>query len=178
MSASAFLAKHFPFFSAEAKTLDQAKTNNTAAKAKVEAVAQLFENAGLDVDAMLSTGPDALKAHILSVGATDTQLADLNAKLTTANAELTTKTALVATHAATIAAHVGEIATLKSQQSTAVAVATEMLAKAGHTVVKETPDKNAAAASNAAVKTRAEVNAMTPGAKQKFYREGGTLSEL
>lgn len=178
MSATAFLAKHFPFFSTEAKTLDQAKTNTTAAKAKVEAVAQLFENAGLDVDAMLSTGPDALKAHLASVGATDAQLAEINTKLATATTELAAKNALVTTHANTIAAQTTKISELETAKTTGVAVAIEMLAKAGHVVVKEQPDNKGPAQSTAALKTRAEVNAMSPGDRQKYYREGGRLTEL
>lgn len=178
MSPTAFLAKHFPFFSTEAKTLDQAKTNSTAAKAKVEAVAQLFENAGLDVDAMLSTGPDSLKAHLATVGATDAQLAEVKTALTVAQANTATLTETITKNSATITTQAAKITELESAKTTAVAVAVEMLAKAGHVVVKDTPDKNTHVASTAVLKTRAEVNAMSPGERQKFYRDGGRLSEV
>lgn len=178
MSPTAFLAKHFPFFSTEAKTLDQAKTNSTAAKAKVEAVAQLFENAGLDVDAILSAGPDSLKAHLATIGATDAQLAEAKTALTVTQANVSTLTETITKNTATITTQAAKITELESAKTTAVAVAVEMLAKAGHVVVKETPDKNAHVASTAVLKTRAEVNAMSPVEKQKFYREGGRLSEV
>ncbi len=57
------------------KDLEQARNTIEPAKAALEQVNALFTNAGLNLEAMLETGPDALKAHIESLGNSDEELA-------------------------------------------------------------------------------------------------------
>lgn len=74
MKISDFLA----LFSAQPKTLDQAKGTLDASKGFADSVSSLFAAAGLDLDKMLAAGPDSLKAHIDSFKAADEQLAKAN----------------------------------------------------------------------------------------------------
>lgn len=90
------------------KTLDQAKGTLATAATTLESVSAMFTAAGLDMEQMLAVGQDALKAHIASVSANDAELAtaqsnvkDLEAKLTAAKARATACEALLATIGAT-----------------------------------------------------------------------------
>jgi hypothetical protein len=72
---TALLALFTP--SAAPKTLDQARTNFTAAQSALERIGRLFTAASLDLDALLEKGDDALKDFI----------ADLNRKAADADAK-------------------------------------------------------------------------------------------
>lgn len=56
------------------KSLDAAKAAQDTAKEFGDGVAALFTQAGLDLDVMLSAGPDSLKAHIAGLSSSDAEL--------------------------------------------------------------------------------------------------------
>jgi hypothetical protein len=73
------------------KTLDQAKATIEGAKPALDSVAALFSAASLDLDAMLSAGPDSLKAHLDSLSANDALLATAQARVTELESNLTAR---------------------------------------------------------------------------------------
>jgi hypothetical protein len=155
------------------KTLPQAQAAFETVKGTLDSVNALFVAAGLNLEQMLTAGPDALKAHIASVSAADgalataqTKVTDLEGKLNAANQRVEASSALLTAIGATaetkpedfkalLATHVKEQAALE-------------LAKTGHNPVAIQPA------------TTPGVAAVVPSAnasRQEHYAYMATLPE-
>lgn len=182
------------------RTLPVAKEALDDAKATLEQFRAQYAAAGLDAEALLDAGPDALKAHIASFE-NSAEVAQLTAKLETAAADLTSARAEVdslkaaATQATTtIAAQTQTIATAKTifasvgfnadlttttdpaafkaqfEKHAKESAALE-LAKAGHPPVKQGGGEEV----TVKTMTHAAFSALTPGAKSRFCLAGGRI---
>lgn len=100
---------------APAATLTDAKAQLATAKTQLDAVASLFASAGLDLDALLAEGKDALKTKLDSSAANASSAAALQADLTATQQNLT--------------AALGAKSTAESALATAQAAATASAAK-------------------------------------------------
>ena len=65
------LEKLRTLFASSPKTLPQATETITEARATLNSVGALFDNAGLNLEQLLTAGPDALKAHLESIDNTE-----------------------------------------------------------------------------------------------------------
>lgn len=80
------------------KTLDQANATIDAAQPALNSVSALFAAAGMDLDAELAKGPNALKDHIAAAASADKgALETANASVTDLKVQLSAKTAELAT---------------------------------------------------------------------------------
>lgn len=145
-------------------TLTAAHTIVDGAKAQLDSVSALFSAAGLNLETMLSAGPDALKAHLASLGAADAALATATARineLTAAASAATTahaialaaastefhalNTKLTASHSVLTAlgldpkAAIDEPAAKKAFTAHVQKAANLELAKSGHPPIREVP---------------------------------------
>lgn len=118
------------------KDLEQARNTIEPAKAALEQVNTLFSNAGLNLESMLESGPDALKAHIESLSNSDEELANallevesLTAKAEKAEAKAVAIEAAVASTGLNLAGVEDAKAAFADHVKKAAAVE---LAKAGH----------------------------------------------
>jgi hypothetical protein len=96
------------------KTLADAQAKLTPAKATLDSVAALFSAAGLDLDAMLAAGPDALKAHLDSLGESAKTLADEQARAAGLESDLIEATAKLERASTDLSGALAEINTLKA----------------------------------------------------------------
>lgn len=169
---------------APARTLTEAKGAIDQSRATLDSVAAMFTAAGLDLDAMLAAGPDALKAHLKSVDTAEELTATLAAK-TALEAQLKTANDAIAKHGADLALRDGFLSAIgfavkpeaKADEAKAAfekhvkqAAALE-LAKAGHpapvAAVVRRPDTPAATSSDA--QHYATYKAMPDGAEKRDY---------
>ena len=141
------------------KTLTEARGTLDTSKATLESVAALFTTAGLNLEAFLAAGPEALKAHLASIDNAG-QVASLSLELASAKSALETRAGEVASLEASLAARTSVLSTLgiaelqtadtpetiKSAFAAHVAKQTTLaLAKTGHPPVAHI-DANAAPA--------------------------------
>jgi hypothetical protein len=135
-----FLANLFGTQSADAKTLDQSRAQLASAKTSAEQVAALFTTAGIDLDALLAAGPDALKTHIAEVSASVLQT-------------------VKATYDAAIQASAAVETKLRGELATATNATTTILAALSENGVKPEAGKPIAEALPAALTARISVKA-------------------
>jgi len=125
------------------KSLDQARGTLESAKVFAESVNALFTSAGLNLEQMLAAGPDALKAHIESIGSADESMADAlleNERLQTELDAATAKAAALAETFKAVGFEVAEGADAKAEFAEHVKKASALeLAKAGHPPVAHVP---------------------------------------
>jgi chromosome segregation ATPase len=118
------------------KDLEQARNTIEPAKAALEQANTLFANAGLNLESMLEAGPDALKAHIESLGNSEEELASalLEVESLTAKAEaIQTKVASLESAFASTGLKLEGVEDVKAAFADHVKKAAAVeLAKAGH----------------------------------------------
>jgi chromosome segregation ATPase len=114
------------------KNLPEAAAKLTPAKQTLDSVAALFTAAGLDLDAMLATGPDALKAHLDSLGESAKALADAQARATGLETDLLEAQAKLEGLTKDLTEAKAEITTLKSAAVSTEEKARQLLAQSGH----------------------------------------------
>lgn len=126
------------------KDLEQARTALEPAKATLESVAEMFTQAGLDLDAMLTAGPDSLKAHLDTLKAADMALAKLEDENEQIKTQLAATETKVATYVAAFDAvgfKFGEKSDVKADFAEHIKKAAAVeLAKAGHPPVPMVPE--------------------------------------
>ena len=93
------------------KTLTEARGTLDTSKATLESVAALFTTAGLNLEAFLAAGPEALKAHLASIDNAG-QVASLSLELASAKSALETRAGEVASLEASLAARTSVLSTL------------------------------------------------------------------
>jgi hypothetical protein len=164
------------------KTLPQAQATLETAKSTFDSVDAMFSSAGLNLEQMLAAGPDALKAHIASLGAKDVDLAAAQAK----TAELEGKLAAAASETEAANAKfsaigaalepLGITATTKPEEYSAVVAAhvkqaaSLELAKTGHAPVAiVTPEQIATPSADASRAAHYEYMSKLPEGEQRAY---------
>lgn len=153
------------------KDLEQARSTIEPAKAALEQVNALFTNAGLNLEAMLEAGPDALKAHIASIGESNEELAAALVEVESLNGELSALEAkfdLVKKAVAETGFDIENASDVKAAFADHVKKAAAIeLAKVGHPPVAVIP---AGSASATDAEIFAQLKAMQPGEERlAFY---------
>lgn len=121
------------------KNLAEAHHALAPAKQTLDSVSALFTAAGLDLDAMLAAGPDALKAHLDSLRASDAQLAEAQAKIATLETDLAASAANLTQAEAALAAAEAEFADDLDELVSVEEKARQLLAASGHAPLGEAP---------------------------------------
>jgi galactitol-specific phosphotransferase system IIB component len=159
-----------------------------------KATAALFTAAGLDLEAMLATGDvNALKAKLESstgiAEAVQAATSELQAQLTAAQASVTTLTTQVGTYTAAFASTGITLNASADKPATADEIAAAIKARASvmaseqlgqHGLAAPLPVAPSADSLRAGSKQSVsylEFQAMNPGAKAKFLREGGEIAD-
>lgn len=169
------------------KTLESAKGALGESKSKLVAINAMFDAAGLDLDALISAGPDSLKAHIDSFRGAEEQLAKANEAIAEHAADISTLTESLAeasNEAQDFAAVLASIGFVPSDEADVKAAFTDHvkkqaaveLAKAGHPPVKGivTEEGKPASAKLTDADHLAAYKAMQPGdEKAAYFRANG-----
>lgn len=146
------------------KNLLDAQAKLTPAKATLDSVAALFSAAGLDLDTMLAAGPDALKAHLDSLGESAKALADEQARAAGLESDLIEATAKLERASTDLSSSLAEINTLKSSALSTEEKAQQLLAAAGHPAPVKLPVGDVAPAAKSDAEILAEYEKMPTGA--------------